>query len=135
MNAKLSETHLHRRAVIYLRQSTLKQVVEHTESTRRQYGLRDRALALGWAAEGIEIIDEDLGRSGTSAEGRSGFRRLSEGVAHGSVGAIFALDVSRLVVPDRVAFLRMGRSLIRSLGGGGGWGTRGVGAGRLCRSS
>ncbi len=96
MNAKLSETHLHRRAVIYLRQSTLKQVVEHTESTRRQYGLRDRALALGWAAEGIEIIDEDLGRSGTSAEGRSGFRRLSEGVAHGSVGAIFALDVSRL---------------------------------------
>lgn len=96
MNDKIQATHLQRRAVIYLRQSTLKQVHEHRESTARQYALRQRAVELGWAAEQIDIIDEDLGRSGASAIGRTGFQRLAEQVANGRVGAIFALEVSRL---------------------------------------
>lgn len=94
--AKISAEHIRRRAVVYLRQSTLKQVLENTESTRRQYDLRERAVALGWAAESIEVIDEDLGRSGSTTEGRTGFRKLSEEIAHGNVGGVFALDVSRL---------------------------------------
>ena len=96
MNEKIRSTHLERSAVIYLRQSSMLQVRVHRESTRRQYGLRDRAIALGWSAEAVEIIDEDLGQSGASTEGRSGFQRLAEEVAHGRVGAIFALEVSRL---------------------------------------
>lgn len=96
MITKISDEHLQRRAVVYLRQSTLKQVVEHTESTRRQYGLRERALALGWPADSVEVVDEDLGRSGSTTEGRSGFRKLSEEIARGNVGVVLALDVSRL---------------------------------------
>lgn len=96
MMTRALDTHLQRRAVVYLRQSTLKQVVEHTESTRRQYDLRERARMLGWQPEAIEVVDKDLGRSGTSAQGRSGFLRISEEVARGEVGALFALDVSRL---------------------------------------
>lgn len=96
VNTKITAEHVLRRAVVYLRQSTLRQVMENTESTRRQYDLRERALALGWPAEAIEVVDEDLGRSGSTTEGRTGFRRLSEEIARGNVGAVFALDVSRL---------------------------------------
>lgn len=96
MNDKVQATHLARRAVVYLRQSTLKQVHEHRESTARQYSLRERALELGWSAGLIDTIDEDLGQSGTSISERTGFQRLAEQVAHGRVGAIFALEVSRL---------------------------------------
>jgi DNA invertase Pin-like site-specific DNA recombinase len=96
MNEKIRASHLERRAIVYLRQSTLKQVHEHRESTARQYALRQRAVALGWDERQIEVIDDDLGQSGASAEGRQGFQRLAEGVAHGRVGAIFALEVSRL---------------------------------------
>jgi len=60
MISKISDEHLQRRAVVYLRQSTLKQVVEHTESTKRQYNLRERALALGWPANSVDVVDEDL---------------------------------------------------------------------------
>ncbi|MCY1076304.1 recombinase family protein [Archangium lansingense] len=88
--------HLERQAVVYLRQSTLRQVHEHHESTARQYALQQRALELGWPAERIEIIDEDLGQSGSSSIGRTGFQRLAEQVAYGRVGAIFALEISRL---------------------------------------
>jgi len=95
MTDKIRTTHLERRAAIYLRQSTLKQVHEHRESTARQYALRQRATELGWPAERIDVIDEDLGQSGSSASWRSGFQRLAEDVAHGRVGAIFALEVSR----------------------------------------
>jgi DNA invertase Pin-like site-specific DNA recombinase len=95
MISKVGATHLQRRAVVYLRQSSLKQVVEHSESTRRQYALRERALGLGWPAQSIDVVDDDLGRSGRSTDGRSGFQRLSEGVAQGQIGAVFALDVSR----------------------------------------
>ena len=96
MRDKLLPSHLQRRAVVYLRQSTFRQVHEHPESTARQYGLHHRAIELGWPADRIDLIDEDLGQSGTSIEWRPGFKRLAEDVAHGRVGAIFALEVSRL---------------------------------------
>jgi DNA invertase Pin-like site-specific DNA recombinase len=96
MNSKVRDIHLDRKAVVYLRQSTLRQVREHRESTNRQYALRERALQLGWADDAIEIVDEDLGRSGSTADGCTGFQRLAEDVAHGRVGALLALEVSRL---------------------------------------
>ena len=96
MNNKILATHLDRRAAVYLRQSTLKQVHENRESTARQYALRQRALDLGWPDARVDVIDDDLGQSGSSTERRTGFQRLAEEVAHGRVGAIFALEVSRL---------------------------------------
>jgi len=96
MNEKISASHLERRAVVYLRQSTLRQVHEHRESTARQYALRQRAVDLGWDEARVDVIDDDLGQSGTGTDWREGFQRLAEDVAHGRVGAIFALEVSRL---------------------------------------
>lgn len=96
MSDKLQATHLQRRAVVYLRQSTLKQVHEHHESTARQYALKQRAQELGWPAGRIDVIDEDLGQSGVGSAWRAGFQRLAEEVAHGRVGLILALEVSRL---------------------------------------
>ncbi len=96
MSDKIQSIHLDRRATVYLRQSTLKQVYENRESTRRQYALRQRAADLGWPDDRIDVIDDDLGQSGSSTEKRSGFQRLAEDIAHGRVGAIFALEVSRL---------------------------------------
>jgi DNA invertase Pin-like site-specific DNA recombinase len=94
--AKIGRSHLERAAVIYVRQSSLAQVREHTESTARQYGLVDHAVALGWDRESIEVIDTDLGISGRSIEGRDGFRGLVSKVCLGEVGAIFGLEISRL---------------------------------------
>ena len=74
MNSKIQRSHLERRAYVYVRQSTAKQVFENTESTTRQYALAERARALGWSRGGIEIIDEDLGRSGATTQSRSGFK-------------------------------------------------------------
>jgi DNA invertase Pin-like site-specific DNA recombinase len=96
MSDKPQATHLERRAIVYLRQSTLRQVHEHHESTARQYALRQRAQELGWPAERIDIIDEDLGQSGTGTAWRSGFQQMAEEVAQGHVGIILALEVSRL---------------------------------------
>jgi DNA invertase Pin-like site-specific DNA recombinase len=93
---KIQPSHLARHAIVYLRQSDPRQVREHPESTARQYALERRAVELGWPAERVEIIDEDLGQSGASTERRHGFQRLAEDVARGRVGAIFALEVSRL---------------------------------------
>lgn len=96
MNAnKILPTHLSRRAIVYLRQSTLRQVVEHGESTARQYALASRAEALGWPKSAVEVIDEDLGQSGATTESRLGFQRLAEEVGRGRVGALLALEVSR----------------------------------------
>jgi DNA invertase Pin-like site-specific DNA recombinase len=95
MSDKIQPTHLERRAIVYLRQSTLRQVHDNQESTARQYALGQRAVLLGWPPERVDIIDEDLGRSGTTTEGRTGFQRLAQDVAHGEIGAIFALEVSR----------------------------------------
>jgi len=96
MMEKVGGAHLERKAVVYLRQSSLRQVRENRESTARQYALRDRALRLGWPADNVEVVDEDLGQSGASTQGRSGFQKLAEEVAQGKVGALFALEVSRL---------------------------------------
>src|SRR5262249_6460773 len=93
---KISRNHLSRKAMVYVRQSTMAQVREHTESTARQYALVEEAARLGWAAARIEVIDCDLGLSGRSAEHRSGFRDLVSRVCLGEVGAIFGLEVSRL---------------------------------------
>lgn len=96
MTDKVTRQHLDRRAAVYVRQSTLRQVRENRESTSRQYGLKERAVALGWPVERIDVIDEDLGHSATTTQGRGGFQRLAEDVAHGRLGAIFTLEASRL---------------------------------------
>src|SRR5579859_2724587 len=88
--------HLTRLACLYVRQSTLQQVLENTESTSRQYGLRERARALGWLEERIVVIDQDLGHSGASAADRLGFQRLVAEVGLGHVGLVLGLEVSRL---------------------------------------
>jgi excisionase family DNA binding protein len=94
--AKVSEQHRRRRAVVYVRQSTLAQVERNTESQARQYALRERAVELGWPRESVAVVDEDSGRSGASAAGRLGFRELVAEVGLGQVGIILALETSRL---------------------------------------
>ncbi len=93
---KLHAWHRERLAVVYVRQSTPQQVLDHQESTRLQYGLVSRAQALGWEASRILVIDDDLGKSGTSAQGRVGFQRLVSEVSLDHVGIIFGVEMSRL---------------------------------------
>jgi DNA invertase Pin-like site-specific DNA recombinase len=93
---KVTSRHLKRDAYLYVRQSTLRQVLENTESTHRQYALRERALALGWTTEQVVTIDDDLGQSGASTVGRNGFQRLVSDVSMGQVGIVLGLEVSRL---------------------------------------
>lgn len=93
---KVKPRHLGRRACLYVRQSSLHQVRHHTESTRRQYDLRHRARALGWADDCIDVIDEDQGKSGAQMEHRTGFRDLLARVAAREVGIVLSLEVSRL---------------------------------------
>jgi DNA invertase Pin-like site-specific DNA recombinase len=95
-HAKIGRSHLERAAVVYVRQSSVAQVRDHTESTARQYGLTGQAVALGWDHTRVEVIDTDLGVSGRSTEGRDGFRGLVSRVCLGEVGAIFGLEISRL---------------------------------------
>ena len=85
---KVTPRHLRRQAYLYIRQSTLRQVVENTESTERQYGLRQRAVALGWAIEQVVVIDRDLGQSGASAADREGFQHLVREVGLGRAGLV-----------------------------------------------
>lgn len=94
MNPKLTPEHLSRGAVIYVRQSTMGQVAENTESQRRQYALAESASAMGFAS--VAVIDEDLGRSGSGQMERPGFQRLVASVCAGSVGAVFCIEASRL---------------------------------------
>ena len=94
--SKVSAEHLQRAAYLYIRQSTLRQVLENTESTERQYALRRRAVVLGWAEERIVVIDDDQGQSGASAHGREGFQRLVAEVGMGKAGIVMGLEVSRL---------------------------------------
>ena len=93
---KIRPWHLDRDAVVYVRQSTPQQVVDHQESTARQYALADRAVELGWTRARVSVIDDDLGRSGQSVEGRPGFQRLLAEVALDRVGLILGLEMSRL---------------------------------------
>ena len=96
MNSTISEQHLSRTAYVYVRQSTLAQVRHHQESTERQYALREKALELGWRQPSIQILDRDLGKSGAQIAGREDFKTLVAEVSMGQVGAVFALEVSRL---------------------------------------
>jgi DNA invertase Pin-like site-specific DNA recombinase len=93
---KVTTTHLDRDAYLYIRQSTPRQVLENTESTQRQYALRNRALAHGWPQERIHVIDCDLGKSAALAAGRDGFQQLVSEVALGKAGIVLGLEVSRL---------------------------------------
>lgn len=93
---KLQDHHRARTAIVYVRQSSMHQVQENTESTERQYALVHRAVALGWARNCVEVIDEDQGRSGTTAEGRLGFQRLLAEVSLNHVGIILGTEMSRL---------------------------------------
>jgi DNA invertase Pin-like site-specific DNA recombinase len=95
-SAKIIGAHLDRLAVVYLRQSSMAQVREHTESTMRQYGLVEEAVRLGWAREAVVVIDTDLGVSGRWGVARAGFAELVSRVCTGEVGAIFGLEISRL---------------------------------------
>lgn len=94
--SKVTARHLARDAYLYVRQSSLRQVIENTESTQRQYALRQRAVALGWPADRIIVIDSDLGQSGASATERVGFQRLVADVGMGRAGIVLGLEVSRL---------------------------------------
>jgi DNA invertase Pin-like site-specific DNA recombinase len=93
---KVTAGHLKRNAYLYVRQSTLRQVFENSESTKRQYALRDRAVALGWTLDRIITIDSDLGQSGASAVDREGFQHLVAEVGMGKAGIVLGLEVSRL---------------------------------------
>jgi DNA invertase Pin-like site-specific DNA recombinase len=93
---KIQNRHCERLAYVYVRQSTPWQVIEHRESTERQYHLRERAQELGWPASRVEVIDEDQGRSGSTAAHRSGFQRLVTEVGLGRVGIVLMLEASRL---------------------------------------
>lgn len=94
--AKITGDHRDRLAVIYLRQSSMAQVREHTESTTRQYGLAEEAVRLGWARAEVVVIDTDLGVSGRWGVARAGFTELVGRVCSGQVGAIFGIEISRL---------------------------------------
>jgi DNA invertase Pin-like site-specific DNA recombinase len=96
VHQKITASHLRRDAFLYVRQSTVRQVFENTESTRRQYALRERAVALGWPVERVHVIDSDQGKSGASSADRVGFQRLVGEVGMGRAGIVLGLEVSRL---------------------------------------
>jgi DNA invertase Pin-like site-specific DNA recombinase len=95
-HSKVQARHLKRHAYLYIRQSSLRQVLEHTESTQRQYALQQRAIALGWASDQIIVVDSDQGLSGASAIDRAGFQTLVTEVGMGRAGIVMGLEVSRL---------------------------------------
>ena len=96
LGGKVTSCQTGRLAVIYVRQSTKQQVIDHSESTRLQYALVDRAAAMGWAAARIIVIDDDLGKSGSSAVDRAGFQRLVSEISLGHVGLVLGTEMSRL---------------------------------------
>jgi DNA invertase Pin-like site-specific DNA recombinase len=95
-SAKIRPTHLERQALVYVRQSSPQQVLEHRESRERQYALAEHAVALGWASDRVLVIDEDQGQSGSSAADRPGFQRLLSEVTLDQVGIVLGLEMSRL---------------------------------------
>jgi DNA invertase Pin-like site-specific DNA recombinase len=98
---KIRPEHLDRAAVVYVRQSSRQQVLEHTESTRLQYALAERAVALGWARSQVMVIDDDLGVSAATADSRKGFARLVAEVTMGRVGVVLGIEMSRLARTGR----------------------------------
>ncbi len=101
LSEKISRHHRERLAIVYIRQSTVQQVERHQELTRLQYALVDRAFHLGWARETIVVVDDDLGRSGATIEGRLGFQRLVAEVGLGRVGLVLGVEMSRLARSNR----------------------------------
>ena len=99
--SKIRPEHRDRLAVVYVRQSSRQQVLEHTESTRLQYALLERAVGLGWARSRVLVIDEDLGRSAAMADSRPGFARLVTEVTMGRVGLVLGIEMSRLARTGR----------------------------------
>ncbi len=95
-STKLESHHFERIAVVYLRQSTPRQIVDHPESTDLQYRLAHRAIELGWDENRVLIVDEDLGQSGSTADQRTGFQRLLAEVAMNHVGLVLGIEMSRL---------------------------------------
>ena len=100
-SSKIRSAHLEKLAVVYIRQSSPQQVLENRESTARQYAFAEHAVALGWPRDRVLIIDEDLGKSGRTAEGRSGFQRLVTEVTLHHVGLVLGLEMSRLARSSR----------------------------------
>jgi DNA invertase Pin-like site-specific DNA recombinase len=96
LHDKITCQHHDRLAIVDVRQSTLQQVERHQESTRLRYALVDRAADLGWEPGRITVIDDDLGRSGSTIEGRLGFQRLVAEVGLGNVGLVLGVEMSRL---------------------------------------
>ena len=93
---KVNGDHLTKNAYLYIRQSSLKQVMDNQESTKRQYALKDRAFALGWRHNQLIIIDSDQGQSGAESADRKGFQKLVAEVGMGRAGIVMGLEVSRL---------------------------------------
>jgi DNA invertase Pin-like site-specific DNA recombinase len=100
-SGKVQGRHRDGLAVVYVRQSSRQQVVDHGESTRLQYGLVERAVALGWARTRVLVIDEDLGRSAAGAQERPGFQRLVTEITMGHVGLVLGIEMSRLARAGR----------------------------------
>jgi hypothetical protein len=98
---KIRAEHRDRAAVVYVRQSSRQQVLEHSESTRLQHALAERAAALGWARSRIVVIDDDLGVSAATADARAGFARLVTEVTMGRVGIVLGIEMSRLARTGR----------------------------------
>ena len=111
LHHKVSAQHLKRSAYLYIRQSTLRQVAQNTESTRRQYDLRQRAVALGWGEEQIVVVDSDQGQSGSAAADRIGFQKLVSEVGMGHAGLVMGLEVSRLARALFTTYLSAGSAL------------------------
>ena len=95
-NSKITNMHLAKKAVLYIRQSTMRQIYENNESTMRQYALKEKLIALGWPTDQIITIDQDLGKSGADAKNRDGFQALVSEVSNNLVGAVACIECSRL---------------------------------------
>jgi DNA invertase Pin-like site-specific DNA recombinase len=95
-NSKINADHLNRKAYVYVRQSTLGQVLHHQESTARQYALKEKALALGWNEHKVRVLDRDLGQSGSQSQNRDDFKTILADVSLGEVGVVLSLEASRL---------------------------------------
>lgn len=93
---KITPNHLQQKAYVYIRQSTMGQVLHHQESTQRQYALKEKALELGWSENEVRVLDRDLGQSGAQSQNREDFKTLLADVSLGEVGAVLALEASRL---------------------------------------
>ena len=120
LESKVQPRHRDRLAAVYVRQSTVQQVQVHQESTRLQYGLAERAAALGWAPSRVLVIDEDLGHSASGADARPGFQRLVSEVGLDHVGIVLGIEMSRLARSGREWHQLMGapRGAVYSCGDG-----------------